>query len=48
MSPRAIPAVRAALAARTLADCRDQSARVLAAADPVAARGAAQPARSNR
>ncbi len=43
MSPRAIPAVRAALASRSLADCRDLAARVLAAADPGAARALAAP-----
>ena len=38
MSPRAIGAVRAALAARTEADCRRLAALAVAAADPVEAR----------
>jgi phosphotransferase system enzyme I (PtsI) len=41
MSPPAIPAVRAALAARTLDQCRKVAQRVLAAGDPDAARAAA-------
>jgi phosphoenolpyruvate-protein phosphotransferase (PTS system enzyme I) len=40
MSPRAIPAVRAALAGRTLADCRRLAAAALASADPRQARAA--------
>jgi phosphotransferase system enzyme I (PtsI) len=42
MSPPAIPAVRAALAARTLDQCRKVAQKVLAAGDPDAARTAAQ------
>jgi phosphotransferase system enzyme I (PtsI) len=40
MSPPAIPAVRAALAAWTLDDCRRAAQAALAARDPVAARAA--------
>jgi phosphotransferase system enzyme I (PtsI) len=41
MAPPAIPAVRAALAARTLDECRAVAQAVLAASDPAAARAAA-------
>ncbi|MEV4703815.1 phosphoenolpyruvate--protein phosphotransferase [Actinoplanes sp. NPDC049316] len=40
MSPPAVPAVRAALAAHTLDECRAAAQRALAAADPAAARAA--------
>ncbi|UQU64440.1 phosphoenolpyruvate--protein phosphotransferase [Couchioplanes caeruleus] len=40
MSPPAVPAVRAALAAHTLEECRQAAQRALAAADPAAARAA--------
>ena len=40
MAPSAIPAVRAALATRTLAECREAARRALAATDPAAARAA--------
>ncbi|MGA5300974.1 phosphoenolpyruvate--protein phosphotransferase [Nucisporomicrobium flavum] len=40
MSPPAVPAVRAALAAHTLEECRAAAQRALAAADPAAARAA--------
>jgi phosphotransferase system enzyme I (PtsI) len=40
MAPSAIPAVRAALSARTLAECRTAARDALAAADPAAARAA--------
>ena len=38
LAPRAIPAVRAALAERTLNDCRQVAAAALSAPDPAAAR----------
>jgi phosphotransferase system enzyme I (PtsI) len=41
MSPPAIPAVRAALAARTLEECRAIAQKALAAGDPATARAAA-------
>jgi phosphoenolpyruvate-protein phosphotransferase (PTS system enzyme I) len=41
MAPPAIPAVRAALSTRTLAECRTAARNALAAADPAAARAAA-------
>jgi phosphoenolpyruvate-protein phosphotransferase (PTS system enzyme I) len=40
MGPRALPAVGAALAARTLAECEELAARALAADSPAAARAA--------
>jgi phosphoenolpyruvate-protein phosphotransferase (PTS system enzyme I) len=40
MSPSAIPAVRAALAAYTLMECRAAAQEALAAGDPRAARSA--------
>lgn len=40
MAPAAVPAVREALAARTLAECRRLAEAALAAADPAAARAA--------
>ncbi|MFI5935113.1 putative PEP-binding protein [Actinoplanes sp. NPDC051494] len=40
MTPAAIPAVRAALAAHTLRECREAAQKALAAADPAAARAA--------
>jgi phosphotransferase system enzyme I (PtsI) len=41
MAPRSIPAVREALAARTLAECERLAAAALAAPDAPAARAAA-------